>query len=127
VVIVDTLDALRVLETSLPPSYYVAREQVLEGSLELAGGPTTICEWKGVATYFDVVVSGTRAVRAAWSYEHPHPAFEAIRDAVAFYPTAVKAIVDDELVQAQEGRFYGGWITSDLIGPFKDAPGTAGW
>ena len=127
VVIVDTLDALRVLETSLPPSYYVARERVLEGSLEPAGGRPTVCEWKGLATYFDVVAGDARAERAAWSYQDPYPGFEAIRDAVAVYPNRVDAFVDDERVQAQEGGFYGGWITSDLIGPFKGAPGTAAW
>ena len=68
-----------------------------------------------------------RAGRAAWSYPDPYPEFEPIRDAVAFYPWAVEAFVDDERVQAQEGGFYGGWITSDLIGPFKGAPETAGW
>ena len=71
VVIVDTLDALRVLETSLPPSFYIARERVLEGSLKPAGGRPTVCEWKGVATYFDVVAGGARAARAAWSYHDP--------------------------------------------------------
>ena len=125
--IVDAMDSFRVLETSLPPSYYLAMEHVLEGALEPSGGRTTVCEWKGVATYFDVVAGGRRAERAAWSYPDPHPAFETIRGAVAFYPWAVEAFVDDERVQAQEGKFYGGWITSDLIGPFKGAPGTQGW
>jgi uncharacterized protein (DUF427 family) len=127
VTIVDTMESFRVLETSLPPSYYIAKTQVLEGALEPAGGRTTACEWKGVATYFDVVAGGHRAERAAWSYADPYPDFEQIRDAVAFYPWAVNAFVDDERVQAQEGGFYGGWITSELIGPFKGAPGTAGW
>jgi uncharacterized protein (DUF427 family) len=125
VVIVDTLDAIRVLETSLPPSYYIARERVLEGSLEPAAGRPTVREWKGFATYFDAVAGDARAGRAAWSYHNPYPGFEAIRDAIAFYPNRVDAFVDDEHVQAQEGGFYGGWITSDLIGPFKGAPGTA--
>ncbi len=127
VTIVDTLESFRVLETSLPPSYYIAKEHVLDGALEPAGGRTTVCEWKGVATYFDVVAGAHRAERAAWSYLDPNPEFESIRDAIAFYPAAVDAFVDDERVQAQEGGFYGGWITSELIGPFKGAPGTAGW
>lgn len=127
VTIVDTVDAFRVLETSLPPSYYIAREHVLEGALEPADGRTTVCEWKGVATYFDVLAGGVRAERAAWAYGDPYPGFEAIRDAVAFYPSAVEAFLDDERVQPQEGGFYGGWITSELIGPFKGAPGTSGW
>ncbi len=127
VTIVDTMESLRVLETSLAPSYYIASEHVLEGALLPAGGPTTVCEWKGVARYFDVVAGAHHTERAAWSYPHPHPEFEAIRDAVAFYPWAVEAFVDDERVRAQEGGFYGGWITSDLIGPFKGAPGSSGW
>ncbi len=127
VTIVDMVETLRVLETSLPPSYYIAREQVREGALVPAGGRTTVCEWKGVATYFDAVAGAVRAERAAWTYHDPYPGFEAIRDAVAFYPWAVDAFVDDERVQAQTGGFYGGWITSDLIGPFKGASGTSGW
>lgn len=127
VTIVDTMESLRVLETSLAPSYYIASEHVLEGALRPAGGPTTVCEWKGVARYFDVVAGAHHTERAAWSYPDPHPEFEAIRNAVAFYPWAVEAFVDDERVEAQEGGFYGGWITSDLIGPFKGTPGSAGW
>ncbi len=125
--IVDTVETLRILETSLPPSYYIAREDVSAGALEPAGGRSTVCEWKGVATYFDVVAGTVRVERAAWSYRDPYPGFEAIQDAIAFYPWAVEAFLDDERVQAQEGGFYGGWITPDLIGPFKGAPGTSGW
>ncbi len=127
VTIVETTETLRVLETSLPPSYYIARDHVLEGALQPVEGRTTVCEWKGEASYFDVVAGPRRAERAAWCYHDPYPGFEAIRDAVAFYPWAVEAFVDAERVQAQEGGFYGGWITSDLIGPFKGAPGTSGW
>jgi uncharacterized protein (DUF427 family) len=127
VVIVDTNDALRVLETSLPPSYYIPRAEVRPDALVPAGGRTTVCEWKGTASYFDVVAGGIRARRTAWSYPDPYPGFEEIRNAVAFYPGAVEAYVDDERALAQEGCFYGGWITSDLVGPFKGAPGTAGW
>ena len=126
-VIVDTRAAVRVLETSHPPSYYVPLEDVRKGVLEPAPG-RTVCEWKGVASYFDVVAGGRRAARAAWTYRDPRPGYEAIRDAVAFYPATMDACyVDDELVQAQEGGFYGGWITSDVVGPFKGAPGTRGW
>lgn len=127
VTIVETTETLRVLETSLPPSYYIARDHVLEGALQPVEGRTTVCEWKGEPSYFDVVAGPRRAERAAWCYHDPYPGFEAIQDAVAFYPWAVEAFVDAERVQAQEGGFYGGWITSDLIGPFKGAPGTSGW
>lgn len=86
-----------------------------------------MCEWKGTAEYFDVVAGGGRVERGAWCYPEPHEAFESIRDWVAFYPAQLECLVDDEPVEAQEGGFYGGWITSDLVGPFKGAPGTAGW
>ena len=127
-VIVDTTAAVRVLEKSLAPSYYVPPGEVKAGALEPSGGRTTVCEWKGEASYFDVVAGGRRASRGAWSYPEPHEAFEAIRGWVAFYPGRMDScFVDDEPVQAQEGGFYGGWITSDIVGPFKGAPGTAGW
>ena len=104
VTIVDTMESLRVLETSLAPSYYIASEHVLEGALRPAGGPTTVCEWKGVARYFDVVAGAHHTERAAWSYPDPHPEFEAIRNAVAFYPWAVEAFVDDERVRGAGRR-----------------------
>ena len=113
--IVDTTRAQRVLETSHPPVYYVPVEDIREGALVPAGGRTTFCEWKGTASYYDVVAGGKRAERAAWTYPDPFAGFEAIRDAVAFYPAAMDAChVDDEQVTAQPGGFYGGWITSDV-------------
>ena len=126
--IVDTTRAHRVLETSHPPTYYVPLEDVASGVLVPAGGRTTFCEWKGVASYFDVVAGGRTVERGAWTYRSPSPGFEAIRDAVAFYPGRMDAcFVDDERVAAQAGDFYGGWITSDVVGPFKGEPGTGGW
>jgi uncharacterized protein (DUF427 family) len=114
--IVDTRRAYRVLETGHPPVFYVPAEDVAPGSLEPSGGRTTFCEWKGTASYFDVAAGGKRAERAAWTYREPIPGFEAIEDAVAFYPAHMDACyVDDELVQPQPGGFYGGWITSDVI------------
>ena len=118
---------LRVLETSHPPGWYLPREDWLAGSLEPAGG-SSYCEWKGVATYLDVVGGGSRAARAAWTYPDPVPDFAELRDAVAVYPAAVDlCTVDGEPVRAQEGGFYGGWITSDVVGPFKGPPGSLGW
>jgi uncharacterized protein (DUF427 family) len=126
--IADTTRAHRVLETSHPPVYYVPREDVAAGALVPSGARTTMCEWKGAASYYDVVAGGTRAERAAWTYHRPLPEFEAIADAVAFYPAAMDAcFVDDERVEPQPGDFYGGWITSDVTGPFKGARGTTGW
>jgi uncharacterized protein (DUF427 family) len=127
-VIADTTCAHRVLETGHPPVYYVPPEDVAAGALEPSDGPPTVCEWKGSASYFDAIgADGRRVDRAAWTYRDPHPGFEAIRDAVAFYPALMdECTVDGEVVRAQEGGFYGGWITSDVAGPFKGAPGTAG-
>jgi uncharacterized protein (DUF427 family) len=128
-VIARTSRAQRVLETSHPPVYYVPREDVDDGVLETVAGAGSVCEWKGVATYLDVLGGdGRRASRAAWTYEDPAPAFAAIADAVAFYPALMDACtVDGEVVEPQPGGFYGGWVTSDLVGPFKGAPGTLGW
>lgn len=123
--IVDTHRAHRVLETSHPPVYYVPLDDVVPGVLEPSGSRTTFCEWKGEAAYLDVVAGGKRAERAAWTYHDPRSGFQSIRDAVAFYPASVDAcLVDDERVEPQSGGFYGGWITSDLVGPFKGAAGT---
>ncbi len=125
--IVDTRDALRVLETSHPPAYYVPVEDVDPEVLQPVDR-TTVCEFKGLANYYDVVVGDDAAHAAAWSYHNPRPGYEAIRDHVAFYPWAMEACwVDDERVEPQPGHFYGGWITSDIVGPFKGAPGTMDW
>ena len=128
VVVADSTRALRVLETSHPPGFYIPREDVVAERLDLSTARATVCEWKGAATYFDVVTPGGRVDRAAWTYSTPRPGFEEIRDAVAFYAQAVdECWVDDERVIPQEGSFYGGWITSDVVGPFKGAAGTTGW
>ena len=128
VVVADTTRAHRVLETSHPPIYYIPPDDILDGALQRSGGRGSMCEWKGAATYYDVVVGDKRVERAAWTYLSPTPAFAAIRDAVAFYPELMDSCtVDGEVVAPQPGSFYGGWITSDLVGPFKGEPGTAGW
>ena len=127
-VVADTTRAWRVLETSHPPVYYVPIDDVTPGTLIPAGESTTYCEWKGIASYYDVVAGDRRVGRAAWTYHDPRPGFEQIRNAVAFYPGRMDAcFVDDELVRAQPGGFYGGWITSDIVGPFKGEPGTSAW
>jgi uncharacterized protein (DUF427 family) len=126
-VVADTTRAIRVCETSHPPVYYVPREDVADGVLERAPGASW-CEWKGAATYWDVVVAGRRARAAAWSYEQPSPGYEHLRGAVAFYPGRVeRASVDGEVVRAQPGDFYGGWITGEVTGPFKGGPTTLRW
>ena len=129
-VIAETTSSLRVLETSHPPTYYLPRSAFAEGVLRPAvAGGTTLCEWKGVASYGDVHGGGDRVERAAaWWYEDPVEAFAPLRDHVAVYPGRMDACrVDGELVVPQGGGFYGGWITSRVVGPFKGEPGTRGW
>lgn len=125
--LVDSTRAIRVLETSHPPTYYLPPADVRMDLLVPASG-SSVCEWKGRAVYFDALVKGRRIQRVAWSYPDPTPAFEVIRDFLAFYLPALDAAhVDDEPAQPQPGGFYGGWITSDLAGPFKGEPGSASW
>ena len=126
--IADSTRALRVLETSHPPTIYVPPDDVRSEHLTPAAARSTWCEFKGAARYLDATAGG-RTVRAvAWTFPEPTPGYEAVRDHVAFYPGRVDAAwMGDERVHAQDGDFYGGWITSDLVGPFKGAPGTLGW
>lgn len=125
--IAETRRGMRTLETSHPPTYYFPPEDVTEGALRPASH-RTLCEWKGQARYFDVVVGDKTASNAAWAYDHPTPAFAAIRGFVAFYPALMEACyVGGELVTPQPGGFYGGWVTSHVAGPFKGEPGTMGW
>ena len=127
VVVAETRRAVRVLETSHPPVYYFPLEDVLPGALGEGRG-ASLCEWKGLARYLDVEAGGVVRPRAAWSYPAPLPGYEAIRDHVAFYPQAMdECTVDGERVAPQAGGFYGGWITPDVVGPFKGEPGTEGW
>ena len=127
IVLVDTRSAWRVLETSQPPAYYLPHDDVAMEYLRPANG-RSFCEWKGMASYFDVVVDGDVSPQAAWSYPAPNERFIEIRDHLAFYPQRVDAcFVDDERVAANDGDFYGGWITSSVVGPFKGGPGTLGW
>ena len=127
VVVCDTRRSVRVCETSHPPAYYLPFDEWLPGSLEPAPG-SSFCEFKGVARYLSVVTPQGRAESAAWTYPTPAPGFESIADHIAVYPAAMSRItVNGEQVIAQEGGFYGGWITSRVVGPFKGAPGTRGW
>jgi uncharacterized protein (DUF427 family) len=125
--VADTTAGFRVLETSHPPNYYLPPHDVVAGCLRRTVG-SSLCEWKGVAHYFDVTGGGRTAPAAAWGYDHPSPRFAAIAGYVAFYPAPMDACdVDDERVEPQPGGFYGGWITAGLRGPFKGAPGTQRW
>ncbi|UDY35856.1 DUF427 domain-containing protein [Dermatobacter hominis] len=126
--VAETTRAIRILETSQPPGFYLPPDDV-DLSVLVASSTATACEWKGMASYFDLAVPGVPVVAdAAWSYPTPTPRFAAITDHLAFYPQCVDAcFVDDERVEGNEGSFYGGWITSKVVGPFKGGPGSWGW
>ena len=125
--VAETRRAYRVLETSHPPVYYVPPDDV-RGEFLLPSASSSFCEWKGRSAYHTLDVRGRRVTDCAWSYPDPSPTFRAIRGYLAFYPGRVDAcFVDGERVQAQAGDFYGGWITSQVVGPFKGGPGTGGW
>ncbi len=125
--IADTTRAFRVLETSHPPVYYIPPEDIRMEYL-VQTSRRTVCEFKGAASYWTVRINGRTVENAAWSYPNPRPGFDSIKNHLAFYASKMDACyVDDEQVKAQEGDFYGGWITSDIVGPFKGAPGTWGW
>ena len=126
-VLADTTASLRVLETSHPPTYYLPASAFAAGVLRPAEGASW-CEWKGQASYLDLVVGDGVLTGIAWTYPEPSAPFEALRDHVALYPGRVdRCTVDGEVVQPQPGNFYGGWITSRVTGPFKGGPGTSGW
>lgn len=125
--VADTTRALRVLETSHPPVFYLPPEDVDRDCLR-SSARRTFCEFKGMAVYLHLEVDGRRSEDAAWTYPDPVAAFEILRDHVAFYPSRVdECFVDGERVRAQEGDFYGGWITGEIVGPFKGGPGSRGW
>ncbi len=125
--IAQTTAALRVLETSHPPTYYLPVAAFVEGSLERVAG-SSFCEWKGQAAYFDVIGGDERARRAGWTYPSPTAGFEALVDHVAVMPAAMDlCLVGGEPVRPQEGGFYGGWITDRVVGPFKGIPGSQWW
>lgn len=124
--IAESFRTVRVLETSHPPVYYIPRDDVQMDLLTISSG-TSWCEWKGKAVYYSLQREGGLQP-VAWSYPQPTPAFAAVQNHLAFYPSRVdQCLVDGETVTAQQGDFYGGWITSEIVGPFKGPPGTWGW
>lgn len=126
-IVADTRAAIRTLETSHPPSYYIPRADIAPDMLRRADG-SSFCEWKGAASYWDVVVDGIVLPRVGWSYASPTAPFAALRDHVAFYAAPFdRCTVDGETVTPQPGAFYGGWITARVAGPFKGVPGSRGW
>lgn len=126
--IAESQSALRCLETSHPPVYYLCESRFVSGALVPIQGRGSWCEFKGHAQYFDILVKDTRIPRAAWTYPDPSPQYADLVGMVAVYPSLMSACrVAGERVQPQEGDFYGGWITSWIKGPFKGGPGTMGW
>ena len=115
----------RVLETASPPCFYIPPQDVNWKLLRSAPG-SSVCEWKGVAKYWTLSANPKVGV-VGWSYPEPKPAFEQIRDCISFYPTVLTCYVASERVRAQPGQFYGGWITNEIVGPFKGDPGTEYW
>lgn len=127
VAIAETRRAVRVLETSHPPVYYLPPDDIRMDYLT-ATSRSSFCEFKGTARYWTLRAGDRTAENVAWSYPNPAPGFEAIRDYLAFYAAPMdECTVDGERVTPQPGGFYGGWITSDIVGPFKGGPGTLGW
>ncbi|BAY40205.1 hypothetical protein NIES2111_45880 [Nostoc sp. NIES-2111] len=127
VIIADTQNAKRVLETSHPPSYYLPPEDIKMEYLFLTP-QSSFCEWKGSAGYYTIRVEDKEVQNAAWFYSNPTSQFASIKAHVAFYAHLMDACyVNGEKVEPQPGNFYGGWITSDVVGPFKGIPGSWGW
>ena len=123
----ETRRAYRVLETSHPPVYYFPPEDVLMEFL-FPSPRRSYCEWKGQASYYTIKTPGKAAINAAWNYPNPTPPYVAIANHIAFYPQWMdQCFVEGELVKPQPGNFYGGWITSNLIGPFKGEAGSELW
>jgi uncharacterized protein (DUF427 family) len=128
IVLADTNQALRILETSHPPVYYIPPADIAMEHLRQSLRRQSFCEFKGHASYWTVSVQGVIAEDAAWSYPNPASPYAALRDHLAFYANKVdECSVDGEIVVPQPGDFYGGWITSHVTGPFKGPPGTLGW
>jgi len=119
--------ALRVCETAGGPVVYIPAEDITPGALRPSGGRGSFCEWKGAATYFDVVAGGRTIEHAVWSYPEPSSAFEQLAGHYSLYPALVECRLDGELVRPQPGGFYGGWITDGITGPIKGEPGSEGW
>jgi uncharacterized protein (DUF427 family) len=126
-VIADTTRALRMLETASPPTFYLPPEDI-DQSLIVATVGTSMCEWKGAASYWTIVLpDGLRMEAVGWSYERPKSDFLALRGWLSFYPARLDCEVDGERVRPQPGGFYGGWITDEIAGPVKGEPGTGHW
>jgi len=124
--VAETTKGLRVLETSHPPSYYLP-PNACDERLFSRGSGRSFCEWKGEARYWTVTVADATVENGSWAYPHPTADFAPLADHRAFYPHLFDCFVDGEPARPQAGGFYGGWITDQVVGPFKGEPGTRGW
>jgi uncharacterized protein (DUF427 family) len=127
IVIADSTAAFRVMETSHPPTWYLPRADIADGYLRRSTARGSVCEWKGSATYWDVLAGDHVLPAVGWSYESPTPRFVPITGYLSFMPGQIDCAIDGERVLPQAGGFYGGWITPDVVGPFKGEPGSWGW
>ena len=123
--IAESRDALAVLETASPPTYYLPKSDVDKNALVELTGKSSMCEWKGYAIYWALNTMGDQPV--AWSYPNPFPEYDELKNHIAFYPQLLDCYIDGEKVKSQASTFYAGWITSDLTGPFKGDKGTEHW
>lgn len=125
-VVADSTEALRVCETASPPTFYIPPTDVNFDVLT-RNTQHTWCEWKGRADYFDLTTESQLVPSVGWAYPNPNHHFAAIAEWLSFYANRVQCHVGSEAVQPQAGSFYGGWVTSEIVGPFKGDPGTGGW
>ena len=125
-IIANTVNAVRVLETASPPTFYIPPSDIQFDALIQTPG-SSVCEWKGAATYWSLVIGGSSRKNIGWSYEAPTPRFASIKSYLSFYPGKMDCTVDGQTVRPQPGGFYGGWVTDEIIGPYKGEPGTGGW
>ena len=124
--IAESRRAVRILETASPPTFYIPPDDVRTELLEQGSG-ASLCEWKGSSTYWSLRTEGGTLPNAGWSYENPFPEFATIRGYLSFYPSKLECYVAEHRARPQPGGFYGGWITPEVVGPFKGDPGTGGW
>lgn len=124
-IIAESSSTYRLLETASPPCFYIPPQDVKRKLLRLSAG-ASICEWKGLAQYWELAADPEKG-SVGWSYSAPKTAYEKIRDYISFYPSTLTCYVAGEKVKAQPGQFYGGWVTGEIVGPFKGTPGTGHW
>ena len=125
-IIAESRRTLRILETASPPTFYIPPQDVRTDLLSRARG-ASLCEWKGSATYWSLCIDGQELPNVAWSYEQPFADFTRILGYLGFYPSKLECHVDGHRVAPQSGGFYGGWVTPEVVGPFKGDRGTGGW